>query len=97
MAFKKFISKIEEEVEVTDILFHAVDVLDEAITIAIKNQDAGMIDTIYDKYLEASDRLMGIAFASAGQDQEDEENSGPPKKQRIGFYNEPKPNTIKGS
>lgn len=97
MAFKKFASKIEEEVEVTDILFHAVDVLDEAIAIAIKKQDAALIDTIYGKYLDASDRLMGIALARSEQDGEDEEPNVP-KKQRIGFYNdEPKPNTIKGS
>lgn len=96
MAFKKFSSKIEEEIEVTDILFHAVDVLDEAIAIAIKKQDAALIDTIYDKYLDASDRLMGIALARS--EQENEEETDAPKKPRIGFYNdEPKPNTIKGS
>lgn len=82
MAFKRFRTKIvDDQLDPSDLLLHAVDMLDEATLQAFKTGNEETLITIYDKYIDASDRLMGLAAAGW----ESEEKNERPKSEPVGF------------
>ncbi|ASZ74908.1 hypothetical protein FDI69_gp094 [Rhodococcus phage Trina] len=74
MQYKKFDTRIknQDDIEITDILVHAVQILDHAANIAIEKQDTRDLIKIYDNMLAASDRLTSIALHFAEQEDENE-------------------------
>jgi hypothetical protein len=87
--FKKFMDKIPKDgqIECTDLLFHAVDALDEAILAAVESKNIDKIESLYGLMMDASDRLISLGM-------EEEEPKKDDTKPRIGFDTSSKPHTI---
>ena len=88
MAFRRFRNKIDDELGPADILLHSVDYLDEVTLMALKEKNFETLGSLYDKYLDASDRLMGLAAMGY------EEEKQPSEQQQFGFTPTNKTNSV---
>lgn len=82
MAFKRFRTKIDDQLDPADILLHYVDMLDEMALVGFREGDGEYLSIISDKMLDASDRLMGLA--AMGYENE-ESNVREQPKPKFGF------------
>lgn len=81
---KEFRLRPNEAVEPWTLLFHQVNVLDEAAKIAAEDRDVDSLVEISDKIGQASNVLIEIYLLLSGDEQETE-GSEEPRKNPVGF------------
>lgn len=89
MKYIRFDTRLKKnDLDIMDIAVHAVNLLDHAAVMAIDNKDHIGIIEIYDKMLEASDRLTSVALHLEGEEEEYDESKGN-SGFKLGFHAEP--------
>ena len=84
MKFKRF--KKADDLDVFGLLYHSVGLLDVAASIAIEKGDSKTLLKIYDRMLDASDRVMSVVL---NVDEEEDSKNNDRAKAGFGFVNEP--------